>query len=60
MTNNTNVEVIVSKMLSSLHSSTDSYFRNALVLKVTALLERYAPSHTWYIETMCMLFELGS
>ena len=60
MTNNNNVEVIVSKMLNTLHSSTDTHFRNALVLKVTALVERYAPSHLWYIETMCLLFELGS
>lgn len=60
MTNNKNIEVIVSKMLNTLHSSTDSYFRNTLVLKITALAERYAPSHEWYIDTMCLLFELGS
>ncbi len=56
MTNNSNIEVIVSKMLNTLHSSTDTHFRNALVLKVTSLVERFAPSHQWYIQTMCLLF----
>jgi AP-4 complex subunit epsilon-1 len=60
MTNNSNVEVIAAKMLNTLHSSTDTYFRNALVLKITALVERFAPTHDWYIQTMCLLFELGS
>lgn len=60
MTNNSNVEVIVSKMLNSLHSSTDPHFRNALVLKLNSLVERFAPNPQWYIETMCLLFELGS
>lgn len=35
MTTNENIEIIVSKMLDTLHSSTDAYFRNALVLKIT-------------------------
>jgi hypothetical protein len=56
MTNNSNIEVIVSKMLNTLHSSTDPHFRNTLVLKVTALVERFAASHQWYIQTMCLLF----
>ena len=56
MTNNKNIEVIVSKMLNTLHSSTDTHFRNALVLKITALAERFAQSHQWYIDTMCILF----
>lgn len=60
MTNNSNVEVIVSKMLNSLHSTTDTHLRNALVLKITSLVERFAPTHAWYIQTMCLLFELGS
>ena len=47
-------------MLNTLHSSTDTHFRNALVLKITALAERFAPNHEWYIDTMCLLFELGS
>lgn len=47
-------------MLNTLHYSTDFHFRNALVLKITSLVERYAPNHQWYIEKMCTLFELGS
>lgn len=37
MTNRDNVEVIVSKMLNTLHGSTDIHFRNALVMKITEL-----------------------
>lgn len=60
MTNQDNIEVIVSKMLNSLHSSTDHYFRNDLVIKITELAERFCTSHNWYINTMQILFELGS
>ena len=60
MTNQDNITVTVAKMLDSLHSSTDNHFRNALVLKITELAERFAPSHEWYLETMELLFELGS
>jgi len=35
MTTQDNVEVIVSKMLNTLHGSTDQNFRNDLVLKIT-------------------------
>lgn len=35
MTANENIEIIVSKMLDALHASTDDFFRNTLVLKIT-------------------------
>jgi AP-4 complex subunit epsilon-1 len=60
MTTQENVEIIVSKMLNTLHGSTDHHFRNDLVLKITELAERYCTSHDWYIGTMQILFELGS
>lgn len=60
MTTQDNVEVIVSKILNTLHGSTDNHFRNDLVLKITELAERFSPSHEWYINTMQILFELGS
>ena len=44
MTNSNNIEVIISKMLNTVHSSTDAHFRNNLVLKITALAERFAPN----------------
>ena len=47
-------------MMNTLHASTDNYFRNALVSRITELAERFAPSHQWYLETMELLFELGS
>lgn len=55
-----NVEVIVSKMLNSLHGSTDNHFRSDLVLKITDLAERFSTTHKWYLDTMQILFELGS
>ena len=60
MTSQDNVEIIVSKMLNTLHASTDNYFRNELVLKITELAERFSTTHKWYLETMQILFELGS
>ena len=60
MTSQDNVEIIVSKMLSTLHASTDNHFRNDLVLKITELAERFSTTHKWYLETMQILFELGS
>jgi hypothetical protein len=60
MTTNENIEVIVGKMMETLHGSTDQYFRNALVLKITELCERFSPTHKWYLQTMEILFELGS
>jgi len=60
MTNQDNIEIIVSKMLNTLHASTDDHFRNTLVLKITELAERYCTTHEWYISTMQILFELGS
>jgi AP-4 complex subunit epsilon-1 len=60
MTTQENIEVIVAKMLSTLHASTDIFFRNDLVLKITELAERFCTSHNWYIDTMQILFELGS
>ena len=47
-------------MLNTLHASTDIYFRNDLVLKITEIAERFSTTHEWYINTMQILFELGS
>ena len=60
MASQDNVEVIVSKMLNSLHGSTDNHFRSDLVLKITDLAERFSTTHKWYLDTMQILFELGS
>lgn len=60
MTNNNNINVVIMKMLESLNRSTDPYFRNNLVNKISDLSETYAPSHEWYIDKMHNLFESGS
>ena len=56
MSNSNNIEVTVSKMLDTLHASTDYYFRNHLVSKITALAENKAPDHQWYLNKMLLLF----
>lgn len=60
MTTQDNVEIIVSKMLNCLHGSTDNHFRNNLVIKITELAERFSTTHEWYLDTIQILFELGS
>jgi AP-4 complex subunit epsilon-1 len=60
ITNSNNIEVISKKMLATLHSSTDPYFRQNLVNRICELAERFATSHQWHIDTMHILFEFGS
>lgn len=60
MTNNNNIDTVIMKMLESLNKSTDPFFRNNLVNKISDLSETYAPSHKWYIDKMHNLFEFGS
>jgi hypothetical protein len=56
MTSNSNINVIIDKMIESLNRSTDPYFRNNLVNKISDLAETFAPSHEWYIDKMHNLF----
>jgi AP-4 complex subunit epsilon-1 len=59
MTNAVNVEFIVAKLLSFLSAATDDHFKGDLVGRITQCAERYAPSNTWYVETMVRVFELA-
>lgn len=60
ITNGSNIEVICKRMLATLHASTDPFFRQNLVNRISELAERFAPNHQWYIDTMHILFEFGS
>ena len=40
-------------------NTTDDHFRGDLVNRITQCAERYAPSNTWYVETMVRVFELA-
>eukprot|EP01138_Halocafeteria_seosinensis_P011248 gb/GECG01011490.1/.p1 GENE.gb/GECG01011490.1/~~gb/GECG01011490.1/.p1 ORF type:complete len:1111 (+),score=162.69 gb/GECG01011490.1/:1-3333(+) len=59
MVNPVNVEVIIDKLLEHLDASDDSYLRADLVERISQAAERFAPSNTWYIQTMTSVFELG-
>ena len=59
MTNSVNVEFIVAKLLSFLATTNDDHFRGDLVGRITQCAERYAPSNTWYVETMVRVFEVA-
>lgn len=59
MTNAINVEFIVNKLVSFLGSSGDDHFRSDLVQQITQCAERFAPSNTWYVQTIIKVFELA-
>lgn len=59
MTNAVNVEFIVEKLLTFLQTSTDDHFRSDLVQQITQCAERFAPSNTWYVQTIIRVFELA-
>jgi AP-4 complex subunit epsilon-1 len=59
MTNAVNVEFIVTKLLTFLGSSVDDHFRSELVHQITQCAERFAPSNTWYVQTIIKVFELA-
>lgn len=59
MTNAVNVEFIVDKLLHFLSNSVDEYFKSALVEQISQCAERFAPSNTWYVQTISKVFELA-
>ena len=60
MTNETNVEVILSKLITFLKSSSDPAFRKDLFGKISQLNENHAPTQEWFIRTANTVFEFGS
>lgn len=52
MTNSVNVEFITAKLLEFLEKATDPFLRSDLVQRISQSAERYAPSNSWYIQTM--------
>eukprot|EP01038_Epipyxis_sp_PR26KG_P011321 gene11321-15185_t len=59
MTNAVNVEFIVDKLLSFLSTAMDDHFRTDLVGQITQCAERFAPSNSWYVQTIIKVFELA-
>ena len=59
MTNPANVTVIVDRLITYLRQTQDTFLRTELVSRITQLAERYAPSNSWYLQTMNVVFEIG-
>jgi hypothetical protein len=59
MTNAQNAEFVVTRMTAFLESTRDEFLKRDLVAKITVLAEKFAPSHSWYIQTMNSVFERG-
>ena len=57
MTNNENVEVIITKMMNYLkNTSMESISRKDILVKISELAERFAPDKGWFIKIMNQLF----
>ena len=59
MTNAQNAEFVVARMVEYLKSTRDDFLKRDLVAKITSLAEKFAPSNSWYIQTMNSVFESG-
>jgi len=60
MTNASNCEVIVEKLMHYLQMGSDMHFKKDMVNKIMRLCERFAPTQEWFIKSMNKLFEHGS
>ena len=59
MTNGVNVGTIVSKLLEHLKEATDRFLRRALVHRIAAAAEKFAPDNGWYVSVVVQLMEMG-
>jgi AP-4 complex subunit epsilon-1 len=60
MTNTTNVEAIVDRLLSYLKEAPiEAGSRKDLVVKISTLGDKFAPNQNWYVRNMNRLFEIG-
>jgi AP-4 complex subunit epsilon-1 len=50
---------VFSCVQTQLKNAVDEFFRGDLVARITQAAERFAPSNSWYIQTMIQVFELG-
>jgi AP-4 complex subunit epsilon-1 len=59
MTNPSNAEAVVEKLLFFLEQAVDPFLRADLVTRIVQLADRYAPSNLWFVETMIRLFSIA-
>lgn len=57
MTQSSNVEIVVQKLIQYLKTCSDEHITTDICSKVTELAERFAPERFWYVETMFEMFE---
>ncbi|XP_075483522.1 AP-4 complex subunit epsilon-like [Primulina tabacum] len=57
MTNSSNVEVIVDRMIDYMISINDGHYKTEIASRCIEVAEQYAPSNQWFIQTMNKVFE---
>ncbi|XP_042031377.1 AP-4 complex subunit epsilon-like [Salvia splendens] len=57
MTNSSNVEVIVDRMIEYMISINDSHYKTEIASRCVELAEQFAPNNQWFIQTMNKVFE---
>lgn len=60
MTNSSNVQTIVDKLIIFLKSATDPHFKKDLVNKICQISESYSTDQEWFLKTMNKVFEYGA
>lgn len=60
MTNQDNIEFIIQKLMEQLRNTNDQFFKKDMVNKILALIEKYAPTQEWFLDTTLELIEHAS
>ena len=56
MTNEENVEIVISKLQRFMKKTVDEFLRKELTRKISDLAESYAPDRAWYIKIINSLY----
>ncbi|KRX02553.1 Armadillo-type fold [Pseudocohnilembus persalinus] len=59
ITNNTNVQAIVDKLIFYMKAASDPHYKKELVTNICQLSEQFAPNQEWFLKTMILVFEFG-
>lgn len=57
MANAQNIEVVSERLLSNIRSTSDSHLKADLATKVLQIAEKFAPSSSWYLQTVLDILE---
>lgn len=60
LSNQKNVEVIVEKLVSVLKKTQEQFLKKELVHKIIQIVQRFSPSLSWSLTTICILFDIAA